>query len=765
MQWEQVLRVTGVQAGSGYLIAPRLVLTSAHVVGDSGTAVRLFRPGAPGAYSGTVVWCGHPGGRDDAALVDLTDPAWEPPSMRAVVWGRAVTHQPKIACKTWGVPDFAQHDGAPAELAQPTGTLSPGSGLVGNRYIIELDAHPPTDLGDSPWAGISGAAVYSGDLLVGVVALDPAHRAHAALKVVPAYVLLADGGFRATVEEHTAPQGLRWEPVELQELMDRQSPLRASTAPATPASLLLARRAVVPFRPGREDLLEQLRQWSDAPGVGAWLLHGRGGQGKTRLAQHFGGQLTAARWTVLWLDPQTPNNRLPVLAQVTTPLLVIIDYAETRITQVQDLFATLAATVGDRPVKILLLARVLGEWWNQIATSSDIAADIIDTAHTTELPPLDQSPRSREETYRAAVTAFAAALPGLAGPTARVQWPRAAERALATPAPEFDSAATALAVQMSALTALLDTTTPTLSSTGPRSLEDRVLDHEHRYWNDTAGGRGLTDSLGLPTLKDAIAATTVLAPATATDLDDVLSRVPELADQPLLTRNKVRAWLMSLYPGPTPDAFAGLAPDRLAEHLIGRLMLDHTRPCIIETLTTTPLTSEQTRQLLTVCTRAATHLALGPAVGHRLTTWCRRHPDTLLVHAIEVATRVETPTPLTDALDQTINDPTTPTDTLASLHNNIPHSTHALAPTAAELARVLTDRYRTSDQPPETNRDLASSLNNLSNRLSELGRHEEGLAAAEEAAGIYRKLAETRPDAYLPDLAMSLNGLAVRLGD
>ena len=49
------------------------------------------------------------------------------------------------------------------------------------------------------------------------------------------------------------------------------------------------------------------------------------------------------------------------------------------------------------------------------------------------------------------------------------------------------------------------------------------------------------------------------------------------------------------------------------------------------------------------------------------------------------------------------------------------------------------------------------SLNNQSACLADLGRREEALAAIEEAVGIYRQLAQARPDAFLPDLAMSLN--------
>ena len=61
--------------------------------------------------------------------------------------------------------------------------------------------------------------------------------------------------------------------------------------------------------------------------------------------------------------------------------------------------------------------------------------------------------------------------------------------------------------------------------------------------------------------------------------------------------------------------------------------------------------------------------------------------------------------------------------------------------------------------------DLATSLNNLANSLSELGWREEALAASQEAVCLRRGLAATRPDAFLPDLAASLNNLAIRLSD
>jgi len=61
--------------------------------------------------------------------------------------------------------------------------------------------------------------------------------------------------------------------------------------------------------------------------------------------------------------------------------------------------------------------------------------------------------------------------------------------------------------------------------------------------------------------------------------------------------------------------------------------------------------------------------------------------------------------------------------------------------------------------------DLAMSLNNLSIRLAEAGRREEGLAAITDAVEVYRRLAAANPAAYEPDLAMSLNNLSNRLAE
>ncbi len=86
---------------------------------------------------------------------------------------------------------------------------------------------------------------------------------------------------------------------------------------------------------------------------------------------------------------------------------------------------------------------------------------------------------------------------------------------------------------------------------------------------------------------------------------------------------------------------------------------------------------------------------------------------------------------------------------------------------ALAAAEEATGIYRrlAAERPDAFLPDLAMSLNNLGGRLSELGRREDALAAAEEAVEIRRRLAAERPDAFLPDLAGSLNNLGNRLSE
>ena len=99
-------------------------------------------------------------------------------------------------------------------------------------------------------------------------------------------------------------------------------------------------------------------------------------------------------------------------------------------------------------------------------------------------------------------------------------------------------------------------------------------------------------------------------------------------------------------------------------------------------------------------------------------------------------------------------------DTLSNRLSEVGRREEALA-----AAREAADLYRelAAERPDAFRPNLAMSLNNLSGRLSGVGRREEALAAAREAADLYRELAAERPDAFRPNLAMSLNNLSGRL--
>ena len=103
--------------GSGYVVAPRLVLTAAHAAPAVGERVAVFGAGEPAACTGVVAWRGSPGGRDDAALVEVGDPGWRPREGGAVRWGRVVTNRPGIPCEAWGFPALVQREGRAAETA------------------------------------------------------------------------------------------------------------------------------------------------------------------------------------------------------------------------------------------------------------------------------------------------------------------------------------------------------------------------------------------------------------------------------------------------------------------------------------------------------------------------------------------------------------------------------------------------------------------------------------------------------------------------
>jgi len=140
-----------------------------------------------------------------------------------------------------------------------------------------------------------------------------------------------------------------------------------------PSRLLSARYRLVPFA-GRHRELDDLAAWrDDSVRLAVRLVHGPGGQGKTRLAARFAALSAAAGWTV-WTGRQDtaliPGSPPPELA-AGQGVLVVVDYAERW--PLADLFGLLAdrRLSADAPVRVVLLARPAGAWWASLSHRLD----------------------------------------------------------------------------------------------------------------------------------------------------------------------------------------------------------------------------------------------------------------------------------------------------------------------------------------------------------------------------------------------------------
>jgi tetratricopeptide (TPR) repeat protein len=738
--------------GSGYLLGERLVLTAAHVVfTDSGAvaeSVKVRPIGLQRFAAGRVVWP-QQRGDVDAAVVEITDADWRPPRLRPVRWGRLTGQAGRVACEAVGFPRILRELDGTRESEQLDGHLNPGTRLVGRRYDVHIDSSAPTTPTDpdapSPWAGMSGAGLFAGELLIGVVVIDAPGFGEHRLTAVPVLELAADPDFRTLM---AGPSGfLEVESVELAGLFAPPPRRRGSLSPA---ELLRADLETVRFR-GREQLLAELNTWCESEDdFGCWLLVGPGGQGKSRLAREFSRRRREAGWIAGLVASTADEEAITRLGDTTVKVLLVVDYAETRSDQLQDLIRVAWERSGTTPIRLLLLARSPGEWWPELRRQQP---DPLATSQVRSLPPLEDTVVGRLEAFQQAVGDLAQ---GLSAAEADVAWSELAAQ-LTPPdltGPQFGSA---LTVHMTALTRLLQAGPhPVAEHAGDRP-EDVLLDHEQGYWTQTAAARQLT--YHPQTLRNGVAAATLCGAATRTEALATVGRVPGLRDDREDRQLAVATWLRDLYPTTEDHYWGSLQPDRLGEHFIDRVV--HDDPELLGQL----LADASDRQVYLAVTVLARGTSHQPHLAGHLRELITADPGRLAPVAVRVATETANPQPLIDAVRHAAV--TLSLDELMTLVDGLPHQSFNLAQLAADLTQRATDvlRQRALTEPETFLPILASSLNNLSIRLGELGRREEALAAIEEAVPIRRGLAEARPDVFQPDLAGSLNTLSTRLAE
>jgi hypothetical protein len=183
---DRVVAVLAEGQGSGVLLTPWHVLTARHVV--EGGAVEVIHPSARKTTPCKVTWESKALDvallRADAALVSAERAA----PMGLLRTGRVATPEPLPHCQIVGFPHIQRYGDEDAlEYDQYRVSVLPMAGRLRRTLVCELDRPPADEAGrrDSPLRGLSGAPVFAGAVLLGIVTEVPRDRLHLRVEAVP----------------------------------------------------------------------------------------------------------------------------------------------------------------------------------------------------------------------------------------------------------------------------------------------------------------------------------------------------------------------------------------------------------------------------------------------------------------------------------------------------------------------------------------------------------------------------------------------------
>lgn len=238
------------------------------------------------------------------------------------------------------------------------------------------------------------------------------------------------------------------------------------------SQLLRAEEALLPFDAGRRAEVEKLRTWIDEPTwpITVRLITGAGGEGKTRLALHVCEQLRNEEWHAGFLDSNLEPNQMNALWRelraLNQPILIVVDYAETKQSAFLSLLKSALQDPTGKSVRMLLLARDGGEWWDNLPSKDPQCEALLSGYATTgpfRLSPLYTEQQDRREAFMKALRAFADIL--------HVKNPEV------VPDLVGDQFERPLFIQMAALLTLYGERPITT-----QGLTKALLNHERRYW-------------------------------------------------------------------------------------------------------------------------------------------------------------------------------------------------------------------------------------------------------------------------------------------
>ena len=531
----------------------------------------------------------------------------------------------------------------------------------------------------------------------------------------------------------------------------------------TPLQLIKARHGVVPYQQRAE--MRQLRAWamtvpSDSrtgrngrnADISVAVVTGAGGSGKTRMAAQLCDDLSKIGWYTGFLPSTTEvtDEELSALAEVTTELLVVVDYAEeARRGLVARVVRKLRAKQS--PTRIVLTARGADAWWEEFREEAEQDGSVLSNTLSLSIrgkQQVEADPWFFGRMYRRAVQRFSDAL----------------NEAIPTDIEVPDGLGdTALDVVLRAWLAVCGDNDGAQEAMPTREeLYDKVLSIEFARWHKEPK----LGDISRDQLRRAAATLSLLAPSQDEDaVDDVLSRLPEWSQEHLLRSRFAELLVQSLLRDNGVESVS-LRPDPVAEHLILAVfgkkpeLLDRVLPQdpakvpglddpdADDSIVTRAL--EWGQQARNACVSLTRTSSLDREVALRLARRALRERPFLWWEALHVA--LTQGGPLAPALQALIESGADlPLD---EIDDAIPVGHPALAGAALAATRRLV----ASAEPGPGQR--AYWANRLSIRLSEVGERGEALVVAREAVRLRRELAEASPQAYTPALAASLNNLA-----
>lgn len=523
-------------------------------------------------------------------------------------------------------------------------------------------------------------------------------------------------------------------------------PYKPLPANPSPLSLLLPEHSVVSFDSARGPDLDRLRSWCLNETAMVALLVGPGGTGKTRLAAELAQSMRDDGWAAGFLQDEVVDDA-PVLAE-DSYILAILDYAETRADLAEILVDVQVLRERGVRAKVLLNARAAGGWWEELPTTGSDFARLQEALRGATVVDLADRPLEGDldERYWTAARAFAQqqrlappdVLPRLEGST---NW-------------------TYLLIALAALDAVGTPDHPGPFTTaaeppGVGLLLDTMLAREQGFWRSSAAASpaGLTGT-SLRVLSRTVLCLSLVGAVDETDAAETLrARVPDLSDATEERRRALATWVRGIYPGDDSSSVwtAGIQPDLLAERFaVGELA----KAPALQNGFLVGLEEDQAERALTVIGRALNHSS--EQARPLLVSALRADPTSMLIPAIQVA--LFTPADFDRAVGAVVTDvgQHLPVTLREEMLEGVPRHEGALRHTAAALARLVVADERAEGDPAR----LAGALLNLTNRLLAIGAHDDGVAAAEEAVRLRRRLYDERPERQAAAFARALNGLS-----